>query len=88
MTRFRKLASICLLTLSCGSLQAGPVNINQATAEEIAANLTGIGEIKARAIVQWRNTNGPFDSADRLSEIKGIGPKTVEANRQDIKLSD
>ena len=88
MTRFQKLLSICLLTVSCGTLQAAPVNVNQATAEEIANNLSGIGAMKAQAIVQWRNANGPFSSADQLTEIKGIGPKTVETNRQDIKLSD
>ena len=86
MNRISKTALLCLLTLSFGALQAAPVNINQAPAEQIAENLSGIGEKKAQDIVKWRATNGPFKSADQLTEIKGIGPKTVEANRKDIQL--
>ncbi len=82
----KKIALFCLFALSLGALQAAPVNINKAEPEVIAESLTGIGEKKARAIVQWRKDHGPFKSADQLTEIKGIGPKTVEANRKDIQL--
>ncbi len=82
----KKIALLCLLAFGFANLQAEPVNINQAEAEVIAQSLSGIGVKKAQAIVQWRETHGPFKSADQLSEIKGIGPKTVEANRQDIQL--
>jgi competence protein ComEA len=65
---------------------AAPVNVNTATAEEIAAALTGVGPSKAQAIVAYRAAHGPFASADDLARVKGIGAKTVDANRADIML--
>jgi competence protein ComEA len=66
---------------------AGPVNVNTADAETIAAELKGIGLSKAKAIVEYRKKHGPFQSADDLSLVKGIGERTVELNRADIQVS-
>ena len=63
---------------------AGPVNINTADAATLAAELDGIGLSKAQAIVQYRTTNGPFQSADELVEVKGIGARTLEMNQGNI----
>ena len=60
------------------------VNINQATAIEIAEVLVGIGLSKASLIVTHRKTNGPFKTMDQLLDVKGIGPKTLEKNRAKI----
>ena len=38
---------------------------------------SGIGAIKAEAIMEYRITNC-FDSIQELSEVKGIGVKTIE----------
>ena len=64
------------------NLLAAPVNINTADAKSLAANINGIGEKKAAAIVQYRKKHGPFKSADDLINIKGIGPKLIEKNRE------
>ncbi|MGO1248108.1 MAG: ComEA family DNA-binding protein [Oceanisphaera sp.] len=56
------------------------ININDANMEQLAM-LTGIGSAKAKAIVEYREANGPFDSVDDLAEVSGIGPATVEKNR-------
>ncbi len=66
---------------------AGPVNVNSADAETISSELKGIGLSKAKAIVEYRKKHGPFRSADDLSLVKGIGERTVELNRDDIKVS-
>jgi len=66
---------------------AGPVNVNSADAETISSELKGIGLSKAKAIVEYRKKHGPFRSADDLSLVKGIGERTVELNRADIKVS-
>lgn len=66
---------------------AGPVNVNEADAETIAAELKGVGLSKARAIVEYRKKHGPFRSADDLSLVKGIGERTVDMNRSDIQTS-
>lgn len=66
---------------------AGPVDINKADANTIAKELNGIGLSKAQAIVAYREKNGAFKSADDLRKIKGIGAKTLERNRPNIRLS-
>lgn len=63
-----------------------PVNINTADATAIADNLNGIGDAKARAIVEYRQKHGPFKSAEDLVNVKGIGLKTVEKNRELIRI--
>ncbi|SDS40531.1 competence protein ComEA [Halopseudomonas litoralis] len=62
------------------------VNINDASAAEIAEGLKGIGMAKAEAIVAHRQENGQFESVDQLTVVKGIGPATVENNRARIAL--
>jgi len=57
------------------------VNINTADAPTLTA-LNGIGEAKAEAIVTYREANGPFESVEQLSEVKGIGARTVEKNAE------
>lgn len=61
------------------------VNINRATAEELDA-LPGIGPAKARAIIEYRETYGPFETLEELMEVKGIGPKTFERLKDRIGL--
>jgi competence protein ComEA len=79
-------AAFALLAAATLAL-AGPVDINTADAETISAELKGIGLVKAKAIVDYREKHGPFRSADDLSLVKGIGERTVELNRTDIKVS-
>mgnify|MGYP001552535625 FL=1 len=67
---------------------AEPVNVNAASAEEIAANLKGIGLSKAQLIVEYREANGSFLHVDELVKVKGIGVKTIDNNRGMILLED
>lgn len=67
---------------------AGPVNVNTADAETISEELKGIGMTKAQAIVAYREANGPFKSADDLVLVKGIGERTLQAIRADVRLKD
>jgi comEA protein len=55
----------------------GVVNINTATAAEIAF-LPGIGEKTAAAVVAHREQNGPFKKTTDLMQVKGIGDRTFE----------
>ena len=66
---------------------AGPVNINTADAETISAELKGVGLAKARAIVEYRDKHGPFQSIEDLTLVSGIGERTLEQNRADIRLT-
>lgn len=65
---------------------AEKLNINTASAEQIAATMTGIGDNKAKAIVEYRNTKGKFKSINDLENVAGIGSKTVEKNKDKISL--
>ena len=87
MENLKVLLTCVLICLAAPSL-AGQVNINAADAETISAELDGIGLAKARAIVEYREKHGPFRSVADLSLVKGIGERTVERNKSDIKLSD
>lgn len=65
---------------------ASKVNINSADAQTLAANLKGVGESRAKEIVRYRETYGPFASAEELTEVKGIGKSTLDKNRDVITL--
>jgi competence protein ComEA len=65
---------------------AEPVNINTADAATMAARLNGVGESKAEAIVAYREEHGAFKSVDQLAQVKGIGLKTVEKNRENLTV--
>jgi competence protein ComEA len=80
-TLFKSVILSALLALSF-NLFAAPVDINTADAKTLAANINGIGEKKAEAIVQYREKHGPFKSAEDLTKIKGIGQKLIEKNRE------
>jgi competence protein ComEA len=67
---------------------AQPVNVNSASAEEIADSLKGIGLSKAEAIVNYRKNSGQFKHVDELVNVKGIGIRTVDINRKYILLDN
>jgi competence protein ComEA len=75
--------------LLAGTCWAGqPVDVNTASAEEIAQGLDGVGLNKAQAIVSYRESNGAFRHADELVNVKGIGLTTVDKNRENIRFGD
>ncbi|MFD1018825.1 helix-hairpin-helix domain-containing protein [Thalassobacillus hwangdonensis] len=61
------------------------IRINYATESEIQ-QLDGIGASKAKAIVQYREENGLFKSADDLLQISGIGEKTLEKIEKQLQI--
>jgi competence protein ComEA len=65
---------------------AEPVNINTADAAALAKALNGVGPAKAKAIVSYREKNGPFKSVDQLTMVEGITQKLIDKNRADIRL--
>ena len=79
---------ILLLSLFAVNAIAAPVNINTADAKTISEALSGIGQKKAEAIVKYREEKGLFKTAEDLTNIAGIGEKTVEKNKNDILLND
>lgn len=80
--------SVQALIAACLPLTAiaGPVDINTADAKTIARELEGIGLSRAQAIVEYREKHGAFKSIDDLKKVKGVGAKTLEQNRANIRF--
>jgi competence protein ComEA len=62
---------------SGGNQKESKININKADETELQ-NLPGIGPAKAAAIIEYRDTNGPFKAVEDLKNISGIGDKTFD----------
>lgn len=67
--------------------QSAKVNLNGADAETLRRDLFGIGAAKAKAIVAYRESNGPFTAVDELLEVKGIGKALLEKNRDRLAIN-
>lgn len=78
------------LALATGIAQAekavDPININEADTETLAAELEGIGPVKAEAIVEFREQEGEFVTPEHLEEVNGIGAATIDSNRERIRV--
>ncbi len=81
-----KIISLSAACLFASQAFAGPVNVNTADAETLAAELNGVGPIVAARIVELRSTKGAFTSPAELTEVRGIGERTVEKNAEFILL--
>ncbi|WP_420389373.1 ComEA family DNA-binding protein [Marinobacter sp.] len=78
---------VLLFSLLTGFAHAEPATININTADiETLASLNGIGQSKAEAIVAYRDANGPFQSSNDLTNVKGIGERTVAKNAQRLTV--
>jgi competence protein ComEA len=92
MLRSRKVLVLCVVSVlfltfapALWAGETGKVNINTASVEEIA-KLEKIGEKYAERIVQYRKDHGPFEKAEDITKVKGIGPKTFELNKDKISV--
>lgn len=75
---------LCGLLAFSAPLLAGPVNVNEADAATLAAELKGIGMKTAEKIIAYRDQHGPFRSLADLRKVKGVGGKVLESNEDNI----
>ncbi|QFG28885.1 helix-hairpin-helix domain-containing protein [Pseudomonas umsongensis] len=68
-------------------VQSGKVNLNKADAPTLQRELSGVGEAKAKAIVAYREANGPFASTEELLEVKGVGKALLDKNREKLQVN-
>ncbi len=73
--------------LNANAAEVQKININTASAEELA-QLKGIGPSHAAKIVAYREKNGPFKMPEELTQVSGIGQKTLDANQEIIIVEE
>jgi competence protein ComEA len=77
---------LSLAVVQTGLAEEATVDINTASAEQLAEVLDGVGPAKSEAIVAYRERNGGFEHIDELVNVRGIGLRTVEENRDRIQI--
>ncbi len=90
--KFTLLKKLMIVSALCVSplltATAEIVNINDASAAAMAHYLKGIGEVKAKSIVDYRELNGDFTSVNDLANVKGIGQGILKKNLEDLSLNE
>ena len=91
-TEEEKAAMVNIPTSSGGAQSSGTstsedgvVNINSGTLEQLQT-LTGIGEAKASAIIEYRESSGGFKTIEDITKVSGIGDKTFEKIRDRLAV--
>lgn len=74
-----------LNTINSASTSSNKININKATASELAT-LNGIGPSLSQRIIDYRNSNGPFKDISEIKNVSGIGEKKYEAIKDSITV--
>lgn len=93
-TRYAKywirVMTLCLFLLGASvtlAAEGRPVNVNTAGMAELMA-IKGIGEAKARAIIEHREKHGPFRNVEELKNVSGIGDKLLATLRSQITVGE
>jgi len=74
---------VTVMAIPIGAKELSKVNINTATADQLAS-LNGIGEKYAAKIIEYREKHGLFKAAEDIMNVPGIGPKIFEQNKDRI----
>jgi len=81
---------MCILLVSLVAvpvflMAAEKINLNTAALEELMT-LERIGPKYAQRIIDYRETHGAFEKIEDIMKVKGIGPKTFEANKERLTV--
>ncbi|MFO7761553.1 MAG: ComEA family DNA-binding protein [Thermodesulfobacteriota bacterium] len=82
----KTLFTLLILLFLAGTAWA-EININTAN-QETLDSLSGIGPVKAQAIIDYRTDNGEFKNVDELLEVNGIGPNTLEGIKDEVTVGE
>ena len=83
---FAVLVALAIVFASaCGVAAMDQININTDPVEKLM-QLERVGPQYAQRIVEHRELYGPFETPEAIMNVKGIGPKTWEANKERIVI--
>lgn len=77
--------SACITSENDSTAKTGKISLNNATLEELMT-LTGIGEAKAKNIIEYREKNGGFKEVEELKKVTGIGDALFDKVKENITL--
>lgn len=77
---------IATTALLFAGLASAAVNLNTASAEQLAAEIDGVGPVIAQRIVEHRETVGSFSDPAELHQVKGIGDRILEKNQDALRV--
>lgn len=83
MKTLKLLLATCLFVP--GLVLAQAVNINTADVKSLES-ISGIGPVKAQAIISYRQQHGAFASVDDLAKVPGLGDKSVDRMRTQLSV--
>ena len=83
---FVVLAVMLIAVSAAWAGEEAKVNINTATAEELAT-LTRIGLKSAQKIIEYREAHGQFKHPEEIMNVKGVGKKVWEVNKNRIVVT-
>ena len=90
MRRRNRIIALCLVVSvamvyvpTVGAQEAEKININKASAQELT-RLKRIGPKLSERIVEYREKHGHFKCPEDITQVRGIGPKTYELNKERI----
>jgi competence protein ComEA len=90
MKRRNRIIALCLVVSvvmayvpTVMAQEAEKININKALAQELT-QLKRIGPKLSERIVEYREKHGPFKHPEDITQVRGIGPKTYELNKDRI----
>ena len=79
--------AVTVFTVSGWAQNTGKININTASEAELT-QLSGVGPKTAASIIQYREEVMPFKTPEDLMNVKGIGEKTFEKNKDRITVGE
>jgi len=81
-----EVVNVDMTASASGESNSGKINLNKASQSELET-LPGIGPVKAQAIIEYRDSSGPFKAIEDIMEISGFGQKTFEKLKEHISVN-
>jgi len=75
------------LSLSSFSAFAETININKANADALQHYLVGVGESRAKGIVEYRKDHKKFNAIEEIMKVKGIGKAIFKKNKSLLSIN-